>query len=104
MRSQIFPIVLASTSLAIAQNASSPGYNGYPDPIASTIAANESLSFGQHYAVLNLDLINGLVGNVNETDVGKRWINATANWINAYPFHPFHSYQIWTNDRLESTK
>lgn len=83
MRSQIFPIVLASTSSAIAQNASSPGYNGYPDPIASTIAANESLSFGQHYAVLNLDLINGLVAPLASSPAGSAFIKNTATWIDA---------------------
>merc|ERR1712187_458013 len=39
--------------------------------------------FGQKYAALNLDLINGLVGDVNETEAGKRWIDATASWITA---------------------
>ena len=84
MRSQILPVVLASTSLAIAQNASSsPGYNGYPDPIASTIAANESLSFGQHYAVLNLDLINGLVAPLASSPAASAFIKNTATWIDA---------------------
>ena len=63
MRSQIFPIVLASTSLAIAQNASSPGYNGY--------------------AVLNLDLINGLVAPLASSPAGSAFIKNTATWIDA---------------------
>lgn len=93
------PTPLNSPSPSISANAEESGYSpNTPSTVSGTP------HFGQNYAVLNLDLINGLVGNVNETDVGKRWINATANWINAYPFHPFHSYQIWTNDRLESTK
>ena len=83
MRSQILPLVLASTSLAIAQNASSPGYTGYPDPIASTIAANESLSFGQHYAVLNLDLINAIVTPIAASKDGRKFIKNTAKWIDA---------------------
>jgi nicotinamidase-related amidase len=86
MRFQILPIVLASThaSLALAQNAStSPGYTGYPDPIASTVASNTSLSFGQHYAVLNLDLINGLVSPLASTPAGSAFISNTASWIDA---------------------
>lgn len=61
MRTNVLSIALAGSSAAVAQNASAPGYSGFPDPLASTVAANESLSFGQNYAVLNLDLINGLV-------------------------------------------
>ena len=84
MRSQILPLVLASTAAVVAaQNASSPGYNGYPDPIASTVAANESLSFGQHYAVLNLDLINGLVAPLASDPAGSAFINNVATWIDA---------------------
>lgn len=71
-------VVLASlfTSATVAQ---SPGYGDIP----STLAANASLSFGQHYAVLNLDLINGLVGSINTTTQGQSFINNTARWINA---------------------
>ena len=84
MRSQLLPILLLSTSTAVlAQNASSPGYNGFPDPIASTVASNESLSFGQHYAVLNLDLINGLVSPLASSPAGSAFIANTATWINA---------------------
>jgi hypothetical protein len=45
--------------------------------------SNASLSFGTHYAVLNLDLINGLVGIINTTAAGKAFINNTATWIGA---------------------
>lgn len=84
MRLQSLPLLLASTSPAVlAQNASSPGYNGFPDPIASTVASNESLSFGKHYAVLNLDLINGLVAPLASTPAGASFIANTASWINA---------------------
>ncbi|OJJ79790.1 uncharacterized protein ASPGLDRAFT_180330 [Aspergillus glaucus CBS 516.65] len=72
------PTPLNSPSPSISANAEEPGYSpNTPSTVSGTP------HFGQNYAVLNLDLINGLVGNVNETDVGKRWINATANWINA---------------------
>ncbi|KAL6232095.1 hypothetical protein BDW75DRAFT_233080 [Aspergillus navahoensis] len=54
---------------------------GYSNDVPSTVI-NSSISFGDHYAVLNLDLINALVSTVNETDVGQQWINSTAIWIN----------------------
>lgn len=49
----------------------------------ATAAADHqsSLSFGCHYAVLNLDLINGLVGGVEGTPAGEKWIRNTADWI-----------------------
>jgi nicotinamidase-related amidase len=84
MRPQILPLLATSTSLALAQNASSsPGYTNYPTSIASTITANSSLSFGQHYAILNLDLINGLVNPLASSPAGAAFINSTAAWIDA---------------------
>ncbi|KAF2220436.1 Isochorismatase-like protein, partial [Elsinoe ampelina] len=44
---------------------------------------NETLSFGKNYAVLNLDLINGIVGSVVNTTQGDAWIRNTARWIDA---------------------
>ena len=86
MRSPILPLLLASTSaatVATAQNTSLPGYTGYPTPIASTLPANTSLSFGQHYAVLNLDLITALVSPLAPTPAGSSFISNTASWISA---------------------
>ncbi|OJJ76600.1 hypothetical protein ASPBRDRAFT_39094 [Aspergillus brasiliensis CBS 101740] len=54
---------------------------GYSRNITSTVT-DPSFSFGQHYAVLNLDLINGMVANVNTTKSGQLWIDNVANWIN----------------------
>jgi hypothetical protein len=54
---------------------------GYPSNVPSTVS-NTSLSFGTHYAVLNLDLISILVGSINTTAAGKSFINNTATWIN----------------------
>lgn len=42
-----------------------------------------AVTFGSHYAVLNLDLIDGIVANVNTTEEGKTWIKNTAEWIDA---------------------
>jgi nicotinamidase-related amidase len=85
MRSPILTLLLAiSPSLALAQNASSsPGYANYPTPIASTISSNSTLSFGRHYAVLNLDLINGLVSPLASSPAGSAFIANTATWIDA---------------------
>lgn len=74
--------ILAALCGAYVASAQKPGYDCYPHCIASTIS-NASFSFGQHYAVLNLDLINALVGGVNETAAGKAFISNTAKWIDA---------------------
>jgi hypothetical protein len=62
--------------------ASTVASSGYAHNVPSTVT-NASLSFGQHYAVLNLDLIEALVSSVNMTAGGKHFINNTATWINA---------------------
>ncbi|KAJ5702313.1 cysteine hydrolase family protein [Penicillium malachiteum] len=54
---------------------------GYSTTTPSTV--NGSLSFGSHYAVLNLDLIDALVGSINTTTKGQAFINSTAKWISA---------------------
>lgn len=81
MRSQSFTAALLATlSFATAQGSKKPGYDCYPDCIPSTVS-NGSFSFGQHYAVLNLDLINAIVGGVAETPAGKAFISNVADWI-----------------------
>lgn len=69
--------VAASTVTAAATAAQTPGY--YTD--FTTLPNNNTFSFGRHYAVLNLDMINGLVASVNTTAEGQAWIASTANWI-----------------------
>ncbi|KAJ5720371.1 cysteine hydrolase family protein [Penicillium malachiteum] len=54
---------------------------GYSTTTPSTV--NGSLSFGSHYAVLNLDLITALVGSINTTTKGQAFIKSTGKWINA---------------------
>jgi len=66
----------------LSQEQTQPGYSPNTPSTVSGIP-----HFGQKYAALNLDLINGLVGDVNETEAGKRWIDATASWITAYLSH-----------------
>ncbi|KAK4543558.1 hypothetical protein LTR36_005453 [Oleoguttula mirabilis] len=79
--------LLSLTSAAYAQTSSStdPGYDCHPTCIPSTVAANASatLSFGRHYAVLNLDLINALVAPLANTTAGAAFISNTADWITA---------------------
>ncbi|KAK5165546.1 uncharacterized protein LTR77_009075 [Saxophila tyrrhenica] len=82
MQLKYISTALLSASAALAQSSGKPGYDCYPHCIASTVS-NNSLSFGRHYAVLNLDLINGIVGGVENTTAGKAWIDSTANWIDA---------------------
>lgn len=78
-------------SLALAQGA--PGYT----PVASTIAeSNTTWNFGSHFAVLNLDLITGLVDSVVNTTAGDAWISSVQGWINAVHAHPSQPLQIFT--------
>jgi hypothetical protein len=70
---------IATCSTAFAQNAT--GTVGYGN--ITVAATNDTLSFGQRYAVLNLDLINGIVTPINGTAPGRQWINSTQTWINA---------------------
>lgn len=74
---------LAALHLVAAQDSGSPGYNCHPHCITPTIPSNETFDFGRHYAVLNLDLNNALVGGVNATPAGRQFISNTARWIDA---------------------
>jgi len=69
----------ACSSSNAAASAFTPGY--FTD--FSTLPGNNAFSFGSHYAVLNLDMITGIVGYVENTAAGKAWINSCALWINA---------------------
>ncbi|KAK5121764.1 hypothetical protein LTR85_004639 [Meristemomyces frigidus] len=76
--------LLSVASAVHAQSSSTaPGYDCYPTCIPSTVLANQSLSFGRHYAVLNLDLINALVSPLANTSAGAAFISNTACWIDA---------------------
>jgi len=77
--------LLGAAATASSQSTSAPGYDNFPNPIASTVPANETatLSFGKHYAVLNLDLINALVSGVAPSPAGAAFIANTATWIDA---------------------
>ncbi|KAL4902343.1 hypothetical protein BDW74DRAFT_180846 [Aspergillus multicolor] len=50
---------------------------------ASALVPDTALTFGQNYAVLNLDLINGVVSPLAEITEGQAWINNTSTWIDA---------------------
>ena len=69
-------------SIVLAQS-TTPGYD--TGNIPSTIPANESdsLNFGTHYAILNLDLITGLVAQVNSSASGSTFISSVSRWIDA---------------------
>lgn len=78
--------ILAALAAPVAyaqSEAGEPGYNCMPTCIESTVPANETLSFGKHYAVLNLDYINGIAGGLANTTAGEAWLANTANWIDA---------------------
>lgn len=75
-------ITIISSAFAFAVSVTAQTAPGYFTNFSS-IPNNTTFSFGQHYAVLNLDLINGLVGSISSTSEGIAWINSTATWINA---------------------
>ncbi|PYH94634.1 cysteine hydrolase family protein [Aspergillus ellipticus CBS 707.79] len=75
----MFKSTLACLALAAGALTASPGSSLNITPTVT----DASLSFGEHYAVLNLDLINDLVAAVNTTQAGAAWINNTATWIDA---------------------
>ena len=74
---------LASIPIAFAQSSGKPGYTCHPQCVTPTIPTNKQFDFGRRYAVLNLDLINALLGGVNSTNAGQEFINNTAKWIDA---------------------
>lgn len=78
--------------LSVARAQGAPGYTA----VAPTINETTKFSFGSHYAVLNLDLISGLVGAVENTTEGDAWISSVAGWIDAVHAHPSHPLQIFT--------
>lgn len=78
MRASIpFTTLLAST--VFSQSTSLPGY----PPITPSIPTNTTPAFGTHYAVLNLDLINGLVAPLNTTPSGTSFISSVSTWTKA---------------------
>lgn len=84
MKSPILLVSLVSLVHSIsAQDSGPPGYTCHPKCITPTIPVDKEFSFGRHYAVLNLDLINALVGSVNASTAGQQFINSTARWIDA---------------------
>jgi hypothetical protein len=79
---KMLPATIFSIALAFAGSATAQGAPGYFTGFSS-VPSNTTISFGKNYAVLNLDLINGLVGSVASTPQGAAWINSTATWIDA---------------------
>jgi len=82
----------ANNSSATATTTPSIGYGN----ITSTLADNSTFSFGDRYAVLNLDLINGIVGSINGTQQGQTWINSTLDWVDAVQAKESNPLTIWT--------
>lgn len=77
--------LLSAVVPVLAQSSSgAPGYTCFPpsECVPSTVT-NSSLSFGRHYAVLNLDLINALINPIANTTEAQTWINCTSTWIDA---------------------
>jgi hypothetical protein len=96
--------IFASLALALITGLSGSSANnsdsGTPDigygNITSTLASNSTFSFGDRYAVLNLDLINGIVGSVNTTEQGQSFINSTVDWVDTVQAKASNPLTIWT--------
>ncbi|OJJ46833.1 hypothetical protein ASPZODRAFT_131722 [Penicilliopsis zonata CBS 506.65] len=67
-------------------------------------ASSSNLTFGENYAVLNLDLISGAVAYVNTTTSGEKWINNTATWINTVHQQSPPPLSIFTRIYYANTK
>lgn len=50
--------------------------------------------------MLNLDLIDGLVANLNTTRSGQLWIDNVANWIDAYVLFDLEELRIHYTEYL----
>ncbi|KAI0147364.1 cysteine hydrolase family protein [Xylariaceae sp. FL1272] len=88
------PIVISCASLiGSARAQAAVGYV----PVASTIPEDTAFDFGSNYAILNFDLINGIVAGVEGTDEGQAWIQSTARWIDAVHAKTTKPLQIFTS-------
>lgn len=104
--STVAATLLSAASTAVAQSSSgSPGYTCFPpsECVPSTVT-NDSFSFGQNYAVLNLDMINALVNPVANTTEGETWIKNTACWIDAVHAQDPPPLSIWTRIYFTNTR
>jgi hypothetical protein len=72
-------VTTSNTTSTSTTSSSGLGYGN----ITSTLPSNSTFSFGSRYAILNLDLINGIVGSFNTTPAGQAFINSTSQWIDA---------------------
>ena len=77
--STLSTLLLSSSSAALTSAQGSPGYGN----ITSTIPSSSNFTFSAtgNYALLNLDLINGIVDPVVHTTAGNAFISSTASWI-----------------------
>lgn len=78
--SSITILALAGTIISAAQSSrTTPGY--FTD--FTTLPNDTSFSFGKNYAVLNIDLIVGIVSGLNSTCEGQKFIDSISTWIDA---------------------
>lgn len=92
MRSTSFLSASLALLGAVSSQSTAPGY---ASNVPSTVT-NASFSFGQHYAVLNLDLIEGIVSSINTTAAGKEFIKNTKTWIDAVHQQTPAPISLWT--------
>ncbi|RMY72623.1 hypothetical protein D0863_04401 [Hortaea werneckii] len=91
-------LLSAAVTTTLAQSSGKPGYTCFPDCVPSTLNSTQAanLTFGRHYAVLNLDLINALIDPIASTPEAQTWINSTSCWIDAVHAQQPPPLSIWT--------
>ncbi|GAB7361704.1 hypothetical protein MBLNU230_g1751t1 [Neophaeotheca triangularis] len=98
MRTSTLATSLLTASAALAQSQSqSPGSTCFPDCIEPTIPrSNDTFNFGSNYAVLNLDMITGLIAGIADTPEAQSWIDSTSRWIDAVHAKSPMPLSLWT--------
>lgn len=85
--------------LLVAGQSSEPGY--FTD--FSTMPNNQSISFGNHYAVLNLDIINDVTQPISNSSAGKTWLNSLQTWFDAVNMQNPRPLVFWTRIYYENS-
>lgn len=64
--------------------------------------ADRALNFGQHYAVLNLDLMSCLINAIKDTAAGEAFVSNFSRWNDAvHQKKPSAAYDLYKT-RLQS--
>lgn len=96
--SQVAAISLCFAQAVLCQS-SDPGYFTN----FSTMPKNNSISFGRHYAVLNLDIINDVTKSISTTPSGSTWLSCLQTWVDAVNAQNPKPLTFWTRIYYENS-